>query len=337
MTSMKDVAKLAKVGLGTVSRVYSDHPYVSSAAKAKVLAAAEQLNYSPNTVARALRSGRSKTVGLLISDLENPFETKLASVIQHRLESKGFDVLLSITHSNEDDEKRLLKKHLDRGVDGLIIIPCSPASGDIVLKANRSLPVVELMEAYHPQHFSQVICDEEQACEDIVSHLYQQGHRHIAMVTGTKETRSAQVRSSGAKRAAKINKMKNTKLEMYYGSFNPDWGYLACQKILAKKHRPSAIFAAGASISEGVLRALNEANIVIPEQLSMVAYGNASWFDLCNLSTCSLPLEIMAEKSVDILLEQISPSGNIDKKPTRAQISLSATTLLRGSVKNLNL
>lgn len=307
MANMKDVAKAAGVGVGTVSRVFSQGPHVSDVARAKVRRAAKQLNYSPNSIARALRSGRSNTVGLLISDLENPFETTLAAQIQMLLEARGYDVLLSATHSSEQDEQRLVRKLLDRNVEGIVMIPCSPLGGATVLSINPELPVVELMEAYHPQSYSQVTCDEASACSEAVKHLLDAGHEHILLVTGAKETRSAALRVAGAHRAMAEHESEHSQLELLYGDFTPTWSYQAVKEAMSRPARPSAIFAAGARVSEGALRALIDLDVSIPEQVAFMAFGNSPWLDLCTpgLSTIQFPLQLMAARAVDILLTQL--------------------------------
>lgn len=206
MTSIKDVAAQAGVSVATVSRVLNSHPSVSPDARTRVLAAVDALGYRPNAVARSLRTDQTRTLGLVISDVLNPYFTELARFVEEEARALGYSVIIG----NADERPELQDHHvrtlLDRRIDGLLV---SPADGDSPLMADvaRAGTPMVFVDRWMPGVDVPVVrADGRLAIRDLVAHLHALGRRRLAIIAGPRPPpRATSASRPSARRCARTN------------------------------------------------------------------------------------------------------------------------------------
>lgn len=188
MASIKDVAAEAGVSVATVSRVLNDHPSVSDDARTRVLAAVEALDYRPNAVARSLRTDQTRTLGLVISDVLNPYFTELARSVEEEARALGYSVIIG----NADERPELQDHHvrtlLDRRIDGLLVSPTDGGSPGMLDAARAGTPMVFVDRWIPGLDVPVVRADGRAAIRDLVAHLHGLGHRRLAIIAGPAAT-----------------------------------------------------------------------------------------------------------------------------------------------------
>ncbi|MER7204361.1 LacI family DNA-binding transcriptional regulator, partial [Streptomyces sp. NPDC000188] len=188
MASIKDVAAAAGVSVATVSRVLNSHPSVSPDARARVLGAVESLGYRPNAVARSLRTAQTRTLGLVISDVLNPYFTELARSVEEEARSLGYSVIIGNADEQPDIQDHHVRTLVDRRIDGLLVSPTDGGS-PLMLEAARSGTPMVFVDRWIPGVDVPVVrSDGRTAVRDLVAHLHALGHRRLAIIAGPAAT-----------------------------------------------------------------------------------------------------------------------------------------------------
>lgn len=319
MATLKDVARLTGLGLGTVSRALSGHPNVRPETRTKVEAAARQLGYSSNGLARALRRNRSYSVGLILPDLENEFYTTAASVVQARLATEGYRLLVSCNNNDAKVDKELLRSLVESRVDGIVHTPCTAAGADDVRASNPRLPVVEYARRSHARGVDSVIGDDERGAAEVVRHLAELGHRRIAMVAGPEGLSTTTDRERGFREACVRFGLPKRGCPVLHGSsYDADWGQRATELIVERHPGVTAIFTAGARSALGALLTLRARGLSVPRDMSLVGFLRPAWLDVSDppLTSYALPLGEMSTVAANLLLERVQrPTADIDPEP----------------------
>src|ERR687894_719895 len=239
MSSIRDVARIAGVSTATVSHVVNNTRYVSEGVRARVLAAVEQCGYYPNAHARSLASGRSRILGLLISDIANPFFPELVKAIETAAFEQGYDVVLSNTNYDPERASHYVRRLIERKVAGVALMT-SELDGALVEElARREVSVVFLDLGEPGVHMSNLRVDYETGIEEAILHLVSLGHREISFVGGPPHLRSARRRLE-AFRSAKQRLFPDAADGVYFGDFKIEGGRRAASEILAGGILPTA-------------------------------------------------------------------------------------------------
>ncbi|RBP97775.1 LacI family transcriptional regulator [Bifidobacterium aemilianum] len=264
-----DVARLAHVSTAVVSYVFNNGPRrVSPRTEAKVREAADKLNYKPNPIARALRTGNSKTLGAVINDLTNPFNAGVYEELELKASEQGYSTLFATTHGRPDKERTVIQQLIDRNVEALFVSPCEKVdmlpktSGDcrfIVFDVDRELPDSWTISA-----------DYRKAMVLGVEHLLGHGHVNICLIIGQSYNGISDGRVEGWYEAHRNHGLPVGHIEGT--SFSRTGGYLATLRILDSPNRPTAIFAGSDLIAMGALRALHERGIKVPEEMALISF-----------------------------------------------------------------
>jgi LacI family transcriptional regulator len=309
MTSatIKDVAALAGVSKATASRVLSGHPATSSEARAKVSAAAEQLDFRPNAQARGLRSAKTNVVGLLVSDVRNPFFADLAHAVEQASLAAGYVILLGNANESEEQQNRFLDTLIGQRVDGVIVAPQSDGSGSITSLLERGIPTVFVDRTVQGISVPSVTTDSRQGINQAVRHLAEQGHRRIGYIAGPQSI------STGRERlGAFVDAMLDAGLDQdaaltVFGDFQAASGAAATEQLLRLDKPPTAILAADSPMAVGAVRKIHELGLRIGEEIALVAFDDIDWFALLNpsLSVISHSVEDMGRAAVDLLVNVI--------------------------------
>lgn len=319
-----DVARRAGVGISTVSRVLNDSGYVSKATRQKVLNAVRHYNYQPNLVARGLVQKCTRLIGLVISDILNPFYSQLARAIEDACERGGYSVVLCNTDENVRKERQYLKILLSQQVDGIIM-----AGGrGIGEKYNRHLlevagkvPLVLANEYIEHENIYCVCCDKENGAYKMTGHLIGLGHRDIVHIAGYPDYKPTLDRLNGFRKAMVENKIPVGDENVIFSDYHPSGGYNAVLSLLKREKMPTAIFASNDLMAMGVLKALRERGVSVPGQVAVAGSDDIVFNELVTpeLTTISHNVDELGRLSVHTLLRLIGG----DDAPRKTMIDTS--------------
>src|SRR5947209_9590093 len=269
--TMEDVAREAGVSRALVSLVMREQPNVSEARRARVLEVANRLGYRPNAMARSLASRRTKTVGMVLDDLGNPFFAEIAGGVEQLASDVGYQLLLGAGGRQARRERASLATLLEYRVDGVILVSPRMRAADIAAAA-AEVPVVLVGRQVRGVDADLVIIDENHGTELILDHLIGLGHEHIAHVDGGKgaggpQRRSAFLRGMRARRLG-------AHARVIPGDFTEEAGAAAARVLLAESDLPTAVFAANDMIAAGLLGPFDQAGVDVPRDVSIVGDDN---------------------------------------------------------------
>jgi LacI family transcriptional regulator len=307
MATLKDVARETGLGIGTVSRALSGHPRVSPETRRLVEETAKRIGYQSNALARALRRSESKAVGLVIPDLENEFYMTGAAILQDVLTAQGYLLVLCCSTNDPATDARLLASLAERQVDGIAHVPCSPEGSTAIRALNPRLPVVEYSRRSASDAIDSVTGDEERGADAVVAHLAELGHSRIAMIAGPSGLSTTDDRTSGFENACRRLRLRQRDCPVLHGPYGTDWGREATTRILREHQDVTAIFASSSRLAMGVLEALHQNRVRVPEDMSVVGFLKPEWFDIVSppLTTYDLPLKEMGGMAAQLLLQRI--------------------------------
>ena len=307
MSTIQDVAKAARVAPITVSRVLNHSGYASEETRARVEAAAKALRYVPNTLARGLRSKRTHTLALVMTDITNPFFTMIARGVEDTASSAGYTVIYCNTDESESKEEQYINTLVQKQVDGILLVPACSNAGSVRFLRSNHIPVVLLDRSIPETQTDLVRCNSEEGAYRLTKHLIALGHRRILAITGPREVSTAEDRAEGYRRAMLEARLKGY-LQVYYGSFTQASGHELTRQALALSPRPTAIFGANNFLSIGVLKALREAGIRVPEEFSVVGFDDLPDSLVIDpfLTVASQPAYEMGRQAADLLLKRVT-------------------------------
>ncbi|MET3920156.1 LacI family DNA-binding transcriptional regulator [Arthrobacter sp. UYEF20] len=305
--TIKDVAALAGVSPATASRVLSGHPATSSGSRARVTAAVEQLDFRPNAQARSLRSTRTNVVGLLVSDVRNPFFADLAHAVEQAALEAGYVILLGNANELEDQQNRFLDTLIDQRVDGVIVAPQGDGSGSIRSLLNRGIPMVFVDRRVDGVDVPSVTTDSREGIQQAVAHLADQGHRRIGYIAGPQSISTGRERHSAFTDALRTAGLDHDPALTAFGNFQIASGAAATEQLLQLNYPPTAILAADSPMAAGSVAKLHEMGLRIGRDIALVAFDNIDWFALLNppLSVISHSVEDMGRIAVELLVNVI--------------------------------
>lgn len=331
--SLKDVAKKAGVAIGTASRVLNNNSTVTSEMRERVLKAMEELGYTPNGIARSLKTKQTFTIGVMIPDIHNPFYTKLVSGIENVAKKHSYNIILCNTDLNRDAEIKTLNMFMEKKVDG-IIFTSNTVDEELAAEFQKcNIPIVLAATSYDKQDFYSVIIDNEQAAYEVVDYLCSLGHKKIVMLAGEKNDPNAGIpRIDGYKRALKKNNIEFNESLVYEGDYKYKCGYDNMIKIIDKGEMPTAIFAASDATAIGAAKALLERRYRIPEDISIVGFDGIEVTEYFHpaITTVEQPRFNIGVESMKLLIKLINKE-EVEKK----HIILNYELLLRESCISL--
>ncbi len=315
MATMKDVAREAKVSLGTVSNVLNKRPTVTEANCIKVMNAVRKLKYRPNTAARTLKTNTSKSIGLVIPDIKNPFYPELARGVEDTAKKSGYSVLLCNNDRSVDKEREYINILIEKNIDGIILIK-PKVSLDEIAEIQKECSIVLVDVDYDiTSRFDSINVDDYNGMLDAMNLLYEYGHRNIAFISGMLESKSSKIRhDTYIEFLRKKNIPVNEEL-IKMGSY--DWysGYKCTVELLRNITPPTAILAANDLMAIGTMKAIHERRLRIPFDISVMGYDDIDMAVLCTpqLTTVRQPKYELGITSVEILLERMKSGIPVDE------------------------
>ena len=319
---IKDVAHRAGVSSATVSRVLANKPHVSEKMRRRVLEAVQDLEYQPSRVARSLRTQRTAIIGLIISDIQNPFFTSLVRAVEDVAYEHQYGVFLC--NSDEDIEKERLYidlLHAER-VAGVVISPTCETGNPSRKLVEANTPVVTVDRRMLDLEVDTVIIDNVGAAFDIVSHLISDGYRRIAAVVGPPTTTTGRERLEGYTQALKAHGLPVLSQLVRSGLAKENLGYQSTGELLDQPEPPTALFTGNNLLTVGALRAIHERGLCIPDDVALVAFDEMNWMSLVRpeLTVVAQPTYELCLTAAELLLKRIEdstrPIEQIVLKPT---------------------
>jgi LacI family transcriptional regulator len=275
--TIEDVARRAGVSRQTVSRVINGRNWVSAEARESVLEAVRELGYRRNALAGSLRSGRTNTIGLLISNILNPLFAGEVRGVQDVADGRDYQVILANTDEDVLKEQRLVQMLREQHVDGAIVIPCHSTSSRAALEelARAVIPVV-LLNRRLPG-FDCVAFDSTLEAEQAISHLVERGHRRIAIITGPRRSTTARDRLSAYRRVLERNGLEYAPELVITPGWSETDGAVAAHTLLNLPVPPTAIFTSSVLLTLGAVTAIKAAGLRIPQDMALIGCNENRW------------------------------------------------------------
>jgi len=301
---IKDVARRAGVSSATVSRVLNDGHGVSDDRRARVLRAVDELGYQPNRVARNLRRRLTDTIGVVVSDIENPHFTRAVRVIEDAAFARGYRVFLCNTDETPSKQGAYLDMLAAERVVGVILAPADPADETIGHLLDMRIPIVAFDREVADSRADAVTADNLTAGLRAAELLLEHGHTAIGFIAGRPDIQTGADRLKGYQQA-----MSNRGLEAYAasGMFRIEEARAATRSLLADRPDTTALIVGNNLMTVGTLGALRLAGLEVPERISLVQIDDPFWAQLVDppLTSFAQPVHHMAQRAIDLLLERI--------------------------------
>lgn len=311
VTSM-DVAELAGVSQTSVSRVFNTDSSrgVKQETREKVLAAAKELGYKPNIIARSMISRKTDIIGLVIGNPVGPFYTKIITSLTSKIQEQGKQCLI-FTVDSEQDIGRLLERVLQYQVDGIIITAAALSREMANLCVQNDTPIVLFNRFVPGLNASSVYCDNIEAGRAVAQYVAERGHKNIAHITYKKDSSSVLERKFGF--YGKLRELGIYNVIEEVADYTYESGYNAALKLLTQESRPDAIFCTSDLMAMGAMDAARfKMGLKIPGDLSIIGFDDipmASW-EAYDLTTVNQPVELLVEETVNTLTQLIDNPEN---------------------------
>lgn len=320
--SLRDVAKAAKVSVGTVSNVLNRPEVVAPETLARVQGTIKDLGFVPNGFARHLRSGHSRTLGLIVPDVANPFFTEVARGVEDAASKRDYAVFLCNSDESASKEDRYINVLIEQQVRGVLITPTDVKSDRLDAMRNRGIAVALVDREIKGRKQCSVSVDDVHGGQLGIEYLTGLGHTDIAWVCGPDSIPQVADRGAGVAKAAKFAgaKVETIRIPLH----NTAQGEEAAKKILALKTTPTAIFCANDLLALGVMRTLRENKFKIPEQVSVLGYDDIEFAASAAvpLSSISQPAYQMGVTAADLLLNECEEADTHEHQQIRFQPQL---------------
>jgi LacI family transcriptional regulator len=307
MPTVHDVAKRAGVAPITVSRVINNSGYISDATRERVETVIKEIGYVPNTLARGLRSKRTNTLALIVTDITNPYFTLMARGVEDIAGDSNYTVIYCNTDESETKEEKYANILAQRQVDGVLLVPAGGNDKTIKFFKSNGISVVVLDRRIPGVETDFVCSDSADGAKLLVKLLIRLGHKRIAIITGTKSVSTSVDRVTGYKQALGEAGLSENEL-VYYGEFNQQSGYELTRQVMTQLPKPTAIFGANNFILIGIIKALHDLKVNVPEDVSVVGFDDLPESMLVTpfLTVATQPAYEMGRLATELLLNRIS-------------------------------
>lgn len=305
------IAKRARVSTATVSRTINGSNKVTPETAERVWRIVRSMGYRPNSYARALVSGRSRMLGLIISDIVNPFFPELVRSFEETALRNGYEVLVANTGYDPERMAHSVTRMLERQVEGVAVITSEMGENFVTQMAERRIPMVFLDTARVGARVSKIKVDYSRGIGEAVEHIVNLGHKRIAFISGPMELRSAETRRTAFLKCMRRYGVAPDKNYIQVGNHRIDGGELATERLLALTDPPTAVLTSNDLTAIGVLRAIHKAKLRVPEDISVIGFDDIEFSEFTQpaLTTVRLSRKEVADRAFSALAKLISATS----------------------------
>lgn len=334
-TTIKDVAKYTNLSIATISK-YINGGNVLEQNKEIIEEAIKALNFRVNELARGLKTNKTKTIGILIPNLEQAFCTSIVSNVENILLKQGYSTIICDYKENAVLEKEKLQFLVNKMVDGIILMPLGDGVEDqsiIQEVIDNGVIIVLIDRVLKEVQCDVVLVDNLNAAYNAVEEFIVRGHKRIGIISGPEDVYTAQERLKGYYRVHEDYSMEVHEELIKKGDFKIDSGYNFLNELMSMEEPPTAVFITNYEMTLGAIMAVNESNITVPNELSLIGFDNLELARVVKppLSIVIQPMQSIGETSAEVLLKRLN--GDMSNFPS--MFRLKAELLVKGSVRNI--
>jgi LacI family transcriptional regulator len=315
--TLKDIAEITRFSVNTVSRALNGRPEIKETTRSQILDVAEKLGYRPNRLAQGLRNQRTGIIGVVVTDISNPFFGAVVKSIEKESRKKGYQIILLDTDENPDLEHDAIQTLISQHVDGAIICPTQHNDKYLRELEHHGVKLVLLARRFLDADFSYVIPNDEQAGYLAADHLIRLGHRRIAFINAPRHISSAQDRLSGFAQAHRDHGLALSESLVRFGALCVSDGYEIAKQLLTDSLEITAVITFSDFVALGVIRAARDVGLRVPDNLSVVGIDDSEFssaFPL-SLTTVRSPTKELGQSAMHAIVRQLgTPAG---EKPTQ--------------------
>jgi LacI family transcriptional regulator len=332
-TTIRDVAAVARVSPATVSRVLNGKEDVGTDLRRRVLGAVAELGYRRNGPARSLRTRAAMVVGIIISDITNPFFTAVVRGAEDRAQRAEYSVVLANADEDVAKEARYLEVAAAEQMAGVLLSPASPRQTSIDALLEQGIPVVTIDRRLATSPVDSVMVNNHQAAREATQHLISQGCRRVGLVAGPVQTTTGAGRLAGYRAALRAAGRTLDRSLIAYSDFRTDGGYAATWQLLQQRLPPDGLLFSNNLMTVGGLQAIAEAGLAVPGDIAVVGFDDASWATALRppLTVVAQPTYEIGQAAAELLLRRIDG----EKFPPR-HVVLRAELIERASSQRMS-
>lgn len=322
--TLDDVAKISGFSKSTVSRTLRNDASVNPHTKKKIEETAQRLGYIPNIVARSLRSRKTATIGVVITDICNPFFPTIVRGMEDAARKKGYNIILCNTDEKYEREEKALEILIQKRVDGLLISPVQKKFDDLLELKRKKIPFVLVGRHFDSLEMDHVITDDVKGAFMATEYLIKKGHKKILMINGPSCTSCARERMMGYKKALEENNVKFDAKLLKEGAVKMEDGYRAIKRAILSKLNFTAVCAFSDLVAFGVIKGLKEQGYKILDQVAVVGYDDIDFVFSAevSLTTVHIPRYRLGSEGMKLL------QGRINKEMDKPQKLVLQTKLI---------
>ncbi len=330
-TTIKDIARHTGLSIATISK-YLNGGNVLDENRILINNAIKKFDYKVNEIARGLKTSKTMTIGILIQNLENIFSTSIVSNVENILLRNGYSTIICDYKEDPLLEREKINFLINKMVDGLIMLPLESDSKQINSITEKNIPVVLIDRLIKDAKCDSVLVDNLNASYNAVEQLIARGHKKIGIICGPEYIYTTQERLKGYIRVHEDYAMKVNRNLIKFGDYQIQGGYDLLCEFLEQENKPTAVFITNYEMTLGAVIAINERNINIPEELSIIGFDNLQMAKVVkpSLSLIVQPMEEIGEMAANILLKRLK--GDMGNFPE--VIRLKTKIHIKDSVKN---
>lgn len=306
MTTMVDVARRAGVSVATVSHVLNQTRPVRPDTRAAVLGAIDELGYTHNTLARSLVTSRTRSIGLAVSAISNPYFTEILQGVEAGALEAGYSLLIADPHDDPAHERKVVQLLHERQVDGMIVAPSADPAEMVGYLTRRSVPTV-FLDRLVGDAYDQVCAENTAPVRQLVEHLADLGHTRIGLVAGLPGLSTTTERIQGYREGLRARGLPFAPELLAGGNSEAEGAEDATRHLLAAPEPPTALLTANNAMTIGALRALRSMGRDVPRDIALACFDDFSWADLFTprLTAVAQPSKDLGAAAVRLLLDRL--------------------------------
>jgi LacI family transcriptional regulator len=293
----------------------SGRGYVSAEVRTQVQEAAQRLGYVPDGIARSLRARTTHVIGVVISDIGNPFYAEVANGVEAELRTRGYQMLLADSDGRPDDERAALQTFQSMRMAGLIITPAVPSSDAVEQLVRAGMPVIEVDRVTTDGRCDAVLVENERGAYQATRHLVELGHQRIGAIVGEVSYTTGAGRLDGYRAALQEAGLPVDDAIVRHTSFHPPDARVIAGELLEAHPEVTAVFATNNVLAQGALRAIRETGRRVPRDISLVGFDDAPWMEFAEpgITTVSQPTAELGREAASLLVDRLA--GDLTGRP----------------------